>query len=360
MERSKDRREYLMEKSLDGARALYDFFEGLRNDPNCSSEEFVSRLTDQYELTPNQQILFGNIALRASRARGIVKYFEDRFGLDEDNYFQDPHGVYECLTRKNSPKNISAVSGNIAIGFIRGRWGRQNYVGIANGVTTAWDDLLIHPLKETISRLDNGKTTACGDVTYSLPNMAYFERLAKKRLDAESDEKRLVRSMFGRGSTRLAEEMSVEVENHEFRHVIDRIIGVAHPFGEFVADLYGVDYSNEGLNENVFWGLERDSRKRKSSLSSTERIKGLIAEFEKTGLQSAGVDKLRRIVVSSERDFDNFLSAARGLIEVTRKLPKEDKKMFSYFVSTMGDHDNLHNFADRLKVLEGICSCNSE
>lgn len=300
---------------FDGARALYDFFENLKEDKDANVQELAGRINAQYNLTKNQQAYLSEVAERAEKAKGIVNYLERRFGVNEDGTFKDPHGMYPLLYGKKAPKLLEARTYNFGIGFTQGNW-THDCRGFKHTIRGYEHHPLYDNLKSTISRLGRGISSGCEHITFRMPVDSRIERFADEdvtRIHELSPEEKTLRAIFGRLPSK--KKLKEEIVNHELRHVIDSVIG--NEFGFFIetpAYLYS--------GEDIFRGLKRDFNREYTQANS--RVESRRKELERR--ESLNVPD---VILNSNKK--NLAKAQRQLEDITQKGP-EQAMLYNRFV----------------------------
>ena len=321
--RSKSReakREYLLGKMLEGARALYDFFETLRNEKDTNPKELASRINTKYNLTKNQAAYLDNVAERTTKAKTIVQYLEKRFGVKKDGTFKDPKGLYSLLFREKPIQRIEARTYNLGIGFTYGSWNYKGFRGFKHNCEGIDYHPLYDDIQSTISRLETGIGSGCKHLTFRMPVDSKLKKFAEeenRHSDRNlSEEERTLRLIFGRVST--PEKIKQELVNHELRHVIDSIIGNdLEFFTETPAHLYA-----ESTEDRVFWGLKRDFDNAGSTLKN--RIKNIRKRTEKLKESNAP-----DVIISTNEK--RLMAAQRELEDIEQKRT-EQYELYKQFV----------------------------
>ena len=346
--KNQDRRIYLVNKMLDGAKILHEFFEELRFNKNGCPAGLADKLLEKYDLTTNQRAFLEQVVTRASRAQEIVKYLGGRFGLNNKGVFTDTQGLYSVLYRtKNPPKKITALSYNIAVGFVRERWiNKKEYLGFVH--RPIFFDQLQAPLEQTVSRLENGKPTACADLCFSMPNLDYLREIARKRIEKETPESKLLRSVFGPDEGAEAEKIRKGIEKHELRHIFDTILGTrCYPLPEFVAGLYEAD-SSCGLDNCAIIGLMY-SLKQFSDI--TKRREDRLLRLKEIDAPSIIIKHAEEDLEKSKKTTQRVKDEAKSLYNSINQFPREEYPTISYIISTTGDYETIGKFAHRLELL---------
>tara|TARA_Y100000310_G_scaffold275570_1_gene292179 strand:- start:379 stop:1425 length:1047 start_codon:yes stop_codon:yes gene_type:complete len=325
----KKNQEHLANRMIDGAKSLYDLFEWLKDSREPLTDKQVEKITKPYELTQNQGLFLNKTVTRAKRAQGIVRYLENRFGVDEDLNFEDSEGLHKLLFKNvYCPKEIQAKSHNIGIGLTRQRWRYKDSMGRA-GIGFYFDQLG-SDLGQTINRLEKGQLTNCANLCFTNP--------AKKHLTNHIEEKRkkldrkeqVLKAIFGPTVEQEAESYLDDViTEHELRHVIDKIIPKTHAYSEAQAYLYasgGLKGLNIDLKQKEEY-LEKSKDHREQRLEKLKRLDAPPILIQKE--QESYDKKLKEI--------ENYKQNLDFLKELIPKVPKEDYKMLSYVFSTLPD-----------------------
>jgi hypothetical protein len=310
-EQHQKRREYLAGKMLDGARALDDFFEELVTRRNANPEELHRTLADQYNLTHNQRAFFEKVATRASRAQGIVRYLENRFGVNDDGEFIDASGLYSLVHRTKKPlKNIRAETYSIGIGFFKNRWLHRSAIGFHKHATMNWDQLSV-PLEQTLARLEGNKCTECESLTFKMPDFDYFHNIVQRQRRATNTQEGDLLSPLATISASMNQQ---KIETHEFRHVIDQILGLSLlnvEYSEYAATLYEDGKTSPEINVFASFqydpirGLKDDFKNFSNRMQNaiqfyTDRL----LESEKYGPTSEIIEKKRESMKERLRRFE--------------------------------------------------------
>src|SRR3989338_3689835 len=333
-------RENLSRKIIDGTKAIYGLFEELRTKREDLSDEFVNRLVESYQLTENQVSYLQNVAVRARRAQGIIRYLENIFGLQEEGVFNDPEGLHSLLfVGKDVPKGLSAFSENIGISFVKSQWRHRDSVGFVNGFP--FDQLSVL-LEETVSRLDKNKMTNCANLVFYLPSEDACAKLLEKKqatYPTLSASELLLSKIFG-DKVILPGKVQQETKMHELRHVYDYIMGTrGRTCEESAAELYGA---------GTLQGIKVDFRKALTELDKKSRESMQREEYFKTtsfklGEVIANEHKMRE---RNER-WTAFLKKDFPIIyKLVKEIPQSERKALSYFFSMFPNYRN-NDFCDR-------------
>ncbi|MDD5741586.1 MAG: hypothetical protein PHH54_06400 [Candidatus Nanoarchaeia archaeon] len=324
------KQEYLANRMIDGARALSELFNWLKTNRAPLTDNLVEEITKSCEITKNQANYLHKTVERAKRAQGIIKYLENRFGVNENLDFQDSEGLYRLLFRnKSCPKKIQAKSHNIGIGLTRQNWRYKNSVGRAG--IGFWYDQLNSPLDKTIQRLEAEKMTNVGDLCFTLPSKDYFVKAVEKRRSELNEQGKILLAIFGPSVEQEAERWYGETEKHELRHVIDEILpSHGKRYIETQADL---------ISEGNFRGLNRDINAIKERIE--KNIKKNLENFEY--FEKSWQAEELKFMVEKEREFydaslkrkENLDKGVEILKELVKKFPKQDYEILSYAFSTL-------------------------
>lgn len=319
------KQKYLAGKMIDGAKALYDLFEWLRNNREPLTNQIVHDISSNYELTQNQIEYFFDTAERAKRAQGAIRYLENRFGVDENLNFQDSEGLHRLLFKGlYCPKKIQAKSYNIGIGFIRNKWGYKDCLGKA-GIGFLYDQLGT-PLNQTIERLENGKLTNVADLCFTLPTKEYFKKFIENQKSKLGKRERILFDIFGHLVDQKAEKLYKITQEHELRHVIDGFLPKGKGYCETQADLY---------SDSSFHGLNRDLSKTNKILEENiNRLAKALKEPRLEGLKTL-IERTQERYNETLKRKKNFNESVEILKNLVKKIPKQDYKMLSYLFSTL-------------------------
>lgn len=103
-----------VEEIVNYASALDEYFDTLIYDREQHPLHFAFALSKKYGLNEDQLDEFKKVALRTFRAQEIVRYFEKRFGTDEEFKITDPEGLHRLVFKgRYVPKNMQAQSYNM-------------------------------------------------------------------------------------------------------------------------------------------------------------------------------------------------------------------------------------------------------
>jgi hypothetical protein len=342
--KSCQKKEHLLKKMYQGAEALRDFFETMKEVREANPADVAEQLKTQYHLTPNQRTYLDGVADRTSKARAVVQYLEHRFGLNEDQTFQDPQGLHKLLF--NDPKKrVKATSYNFAIGFTNSYWTKERSLGYANAVIEETPCVLT-PSKKIISSLERGLQTDCANLAFHLPSDTRTARTAARINNERTQEGKLHQAIFGDKHSTNPEELKEQVRTHELRHIIDYIIkanGHLDFFTETQAYLYAGIEPLQGLSKDFereddkFLGII-EIRERRLKRFEEDKAPQFLIDKEKELIEEARERYERHIIESDERwveqlgIFKEFKEAriSQGIFNWER-----DRQAKSYLFSTM-------------------------
>jgi hypothetical protein len=343
MTKLSEKREYLAGKLVDGARALNEFFDVLSTNREASPRDLASDLSSKYSLTSNQKEYLEKVTERAERAQGIVRYLEDRFGIDENGAFQDVEGLHSLLLKgRYVPKKLAAQSCNIGIGFEKNRWTHRNSAGFVKGAT-GFNQLGV-PLEKTLSRLEERKPTNVLEVAFYLPSKDCIQKkleTGKWKIAGLSEVDKTLCKIFGLPTP--AENVFRRIKDHELRHVFDRVVGdQSFVYNETPTHLY------EGVTMNS--GIRRDKK------AIEDRLKEIYSRIEharEIGMPEFVVmsQSTKRSINDKKRMLSN-ISEVEAICKDAQNLTLEDRRVLSYFFSTTPWEkvpDRLRAMLDALK-----------
>lgn len=335
------KRNYLAGKMLDGARALDDFFEALVTRRDANPEELHHTLADQYDLTPNQRAFFGKVATRTSKAQGIVRYLENRFGVNDYGEFVDASGLYSLVHKKKRPlKNIGAKTYNIGIGFVRDRWPHGDAAGLF--INSGDGRIFSDSLKRVLRRLENDRYPVCKNLTFEIQDLNHIKKRVPKKGRAKDAEGKLLSFLFSPEVIASIEQGSTA--NHELRHMIDAILMPSvwkYAFGEYTATLYeegrriGKEPSRQDWrmfpygHSDPFMGLSSDFERLSSY--TKELIEIYASNLKRFPVGYSDNEKLIDLKTAYLKRLETEYPR---LVSLTKRIPKEEYAAFSYLVST--------------------------
>lgn len=321
-------KEKLSEKMMNGAKALYDIFEYSRQSRELLTDEKTDELVKNYELTQNQKVFLNNTLQRTKRAQGIVRYLENRFGVDEQLNFKDSKGLHELLfIGKEVPEGLEAKSYNIAIGLTKEKWNHRNIVGTASlGFLT---DQLASPLEKTIEKLDKNKKTNVADLVFMLPNLDYFEKTMYDDIKNLRANSKAFCMLFNNSLKEYIKENRDTVINHEIRHIIDHILTFEkRDFNETPAYLYS-ENSSYGLNLDLEYVAKRLN---KNYQLSNKRYKMHKKSKDYSKKENDSLKRYVNYTLSEINDFNKSRNRIKSVVEV---IPTQDYAHLSYVFSTI-------------------------
>lgn len=265
-------------KIKDGAYAVYDFFEALKSDKNCSPEELEDELSGKYDLTEQQRSYLRQIRKRASGAKRIIKSVEDKFGIDESGKINKPNDAY-CLAFGGKVMDIEeARSYNVAIGFHKKTWKARTYLG--RTTTKARDSK--NPYNEIAESLENGREPNFEDLAFIAPCLDKCERVVgPERINRE----RIFMSIRGKAYQPAPEVLLDTIIKHEQRHIFDNIM---HNSFYFLRETAAVLYSEKKL-DGIDTDIERVTETYAPQLKEKyklefEKIRALISQVPEKNL----------------------------------------------------------------------------
>ena len=341
--RSTSKKEYLLGKMFDGAGALYDFFETMREKRDVSAVEVAESLKGEYKLTGSQRDYLDGVVDRTLKAKGVVEYFERRFGVNSDGTFQDPQGLHSILFNNYIPKRLEARTFNFGVGFTQGVWRNKVAIGSKHNAYSEFDCLEV-PLKKTVSRLERGVDTNCRALAFRIPVDSRIAKYAKMKKAGLSVEEKLC-STFCWGLDLTSEGVKNEIINHEVRHVIDEIIRrprdsyfvetPAYLYGGNGREWYGVKIDIEEEWEVAKKKLEFAGKRVERNLGLGSDIPRVIIEHDKSFFERRKRE-LKRIEADAQGQYELFDRFVNRRLPVGCSLGGRSKKaVLSYLFSTM-------------------------
>jgi len=281
--RSSPKKGYLLGKIVDGARALYDFFETMKDNKRANPYRVAEEITSRYQLTQNQQKYLGEVVERAHKGRRAIRFLEEKFGLNEDGTFKDTEGLYQSFFHKPAPARIVAKSHNIAIGFEYGIWKDKKNLGLhprGNGHDSSGNWALHQSTRTTLYALRNWSSSYCLTLTFNVASDNRFREVIKNSKKRKTSEK----PQLGIPLTN-ASELKDTIIAHELRHVIDRYLDNGHFFVETPAHLYD--------GAHPLRGFARDFNRNHDEIKeSQEGLEKYITEKERSGASQKEINQL--------------------------------------------------------------------
>ncbi len=264
-------RDYLLKKMYQGAEALYDFFETLRERRDVNVRDVAARVKTEYGLTDNQQRYLDKVVVRAVKARTIVQYLEKRFGLNENGTFKDSKGLSSLLFGAKAPETAEVRSYGFGIGVTNNHWDDDETYGLRHPCENPREDPLKVDANSTISRLARGNSSGCQGLVFCIPLDSGLQKIIDGEEGKLTDSFKAVRNRIEGVPT--VEKVKKETVDHELRHVIDAIMGTEYNFfGETACYLFDGSGPVHGLE------LDFDSeigRKENLAQSSRDRLEYL-------------------------------------------------------------------------------------
>lgn len=205
-----DKKEYLVGKLIDGAKALNDLFKETFIDNSTNPNEFYKDLSSKYELTKNQKEYLKKVASRVSKAKEIVEYLKEKYGVRKDDYIKDKKGLYKLMFEKDPPKTyFSAKAHPFVIEFYLPQNLFDKGIGgnAGSGNRYPLDYILNHNLKQ----IKKGKTNyeSLRALTFKVNN-----GIARSK----SDRLKFLYKALGVNIKKF------HIEQHELKHIIDDLI----------------------------------------------------------------------------------------------------------------------------------------
>lgn len=345
--KSNPKKEYLLGKMIDGAHALYDFFEAMKlrdSDPVYVAGE----LKTKYCLTQSQQEYLDGVVVRTSKAKYIVRYLEKRFGLNEDGTFKDAKGLHKLLFNGYAPQRLEARSYNFGIGFTQGVWRKNDILGFKHAIVS--EDPCLAEGSDPISKLEKGVMTDCRNLAFRIPGDTRMAKNAENRASTYqelTEEQRLYHAVFGGFGSLKPNELKQEVIDHELRHVIDELIGA-----EFASDFFVETQAHLYENAAPKRGIRRDFNGHEAKL---QRMKKIFDEKARNGkeenMPDVITDNYKRIAENYQKKLDKLKSECAEILPVFDRFVRQrvtnglfsdkDNKIKSYLFSTMPNKKKL-------------------
>lgn len=97
----------LVNKELEGANALNDYFKGILRDSNISVIDYAREIVSMKKLEREEEVFLIHTAERTKKAKDIVLYLGKRFGIRQDGNFDDIEGLTEMIYRE--PRIVSTI-----------------------------------------------------------------------------------------------------------------------------------------------------------------------------------------------------------------------------------------------------------
>ena len=233
-------------------------------------------------LHPSSSQYVMHITERMMRARGIVKLFENKYGVNYDTdqtRIARPSDLYCDLLKRYVPQEgMQIISHNILFGIILPDYGRRQAEKKTSGIAQGYlIDPLAFPLERTARRIASGQRMNYDGMCYRMPTMDKWTQIHGPSA-REMRISTIAREFGEQGDeswTQIARSSYVETQRHETRHVLDLIIGHRSIFTEAAADLYAERTISGGLKRDVKVREERPSQR-----YGLDRIKQMAQEIE--------------------------------------------------------------------------------
>ncbi len=329
----------LESKIIYGAHALEQYFRCLEVSRGSKPLKCAEEIIGKFSLTGNQRAYLEQVAVRADRARGIVKYLENRFGVNQDCEFKDPQGLHRAIfVSHRVPKKLSAISNNIGIGFERERWTYKDKAGFVRDFN--FDQLSV-PLEKTIERLEKGKLTNCAMLFFSIPSIDTCERKIhnKKWAGARCS----IDDIFSRMHPKSPEyanaaRMQYKIGRHEMRHVIDNIIGCE--WKNEKQDFGFTETQAHLFEECSLTGLGRDLKAEGGAKESLERSQARLASLQRCAAPLSVIECEKGLVTHYTKLLEFLTVLEKGVCDAMKEIfgQKHDYRFYqalSYLFSTV-------------------------
>lgn len=288
------KRDYLVGKLIDGAKAVEDFFDKVQENDSLDPTYVAEGLASRYHLTENQSKTLRGIASRTRIVKEIVSNVKKNYGLTRRGMIRDKKGLYEAVYGEAPPDDsFSARPLSFSIKFYM----PQEYFG-----------------EKVLGYAGNGNESL------ELSELCF-------------------RVNYKRSEQLKKEGENVITEEHEIKHIIDGIIGMNKFVNELSADLFAGEY-----------GIELSTSRDMARLENQND--GILAEYKKMEAEEPEhlpvyLECVQPIIDINNRNIKLLDDINIGDIEQIRR-KGVDGKTTSYMVSTT----ELNKLKKRLEIVD--------
>lgn len=319
-----EKREYLTERILDGARLLYDLFREAKN--GYDPIKLANELRSQYELTPNQKKVLKGVVSRLSKSKKKIAGLEKKFGINEHREFNDPAGLYQYIYGEKPNGELKAKSFSFAIGFyVPKDFLDEDLLGCAQPLFLGLNSSAINRLEIEGDVFARGLTFLVNEEEHLAGDYDVLASILGSEL------------IKTKGCT----------EKHELKHIIDGLVGCDHQFlKEFSARVYG-----GGTGEDFRFGFELDSEEIKEKINL---VKKRIIKFKDFKAPDKYIKKEEEVLKEKEK----LLRSLDGVADISNRLIENslDRWILSFIVSTTP----AYKLSKRLKSIENYLKTKTE
>lgn len=331
-----NKRDYLVGKLVDGATALNEFFEQVQEDSSLNPADVARDLASKHDLTDQQQKKMGIIASRVTKAKEVVDYLKEKFGVDEDGYIADQNGFQQYMRNEFQPGSDCVPNHDfnayLQIFTIMFDFIHDEPVGGPLGSTPTGhlDDSLD---EDTLRRAENEKKYIARTARL-LSYKIYSERIANPYKSDERSEKAYLLGILHWIDTNDI------VNKHEIKHIIDKLIGSSIAARELSANLASYDRGEDDMEAIIKMSLHQDIG------NATARVqidRSMLSEMEEE-LSDRDRSDPESIIASSYRMQKRFLAAQEWYLQIVQDLSPDlifgilqnglPSKVLSYIVGT--------------------------
>ncbi len=310
----KAKRDYLVERLIDGARVLNEFFGSLIKEPSANPKEVVKEVSTKYNLTENQKRKLGRVTSRVTKATEIVDYLKDKYGVTRQGTFRNKNGLYREIYGEKPPKEIfSAKPFSFAIGFyLPTRYFDENTLG-----ATPDEPFVLNQFQRSFYKKEQKFNPT------ALSFKVNYRRLPVKQLKEPTDK--ILQVLFPKHDVKkyATERRKYVVKQHELKHVLDGLLGLPYA-RELSASLFAGGQEIE-TQHNLLKDVNRAQESLEVALQRYERLKQL--------------NPSQFILDNEQKLIDGYKKLIKDIkvsVELAQKIAKKDldHKVLSYIIAT--------------------------
>ena len=226
------------------------YFSGLSTDRSLDPMHYGLQIIKEEGLPRDFRTDYQQMVLRTSRARNIMKFYEEKFGIYENGVFVDSVGLHKEIFRRKL-KSARARSYGISIGFKK-IWRDKGSLGFVK--LQRYDDL-DRDWSWIRKNLERGKTMSSHGLVFFVKKELMPYWLLGVQMESRREDPKLDNLARFRMSTMdFEEKREIETVDHELRHVIENIMGTKEYGGLNLEEIKASLVTSAGIN-----GVKRDS-----------------------------------------------------------------------------------------------------
>ncbi|MBL7052085.1 MAG: hypothetical protein ISS01_03255 [Nanoarchaeota archaeon] len=321
-----------VEEVLTYGRVLDRYYSGLCTDRSLDPMHYGLKVMQEEGLERKFLKSYQQMILRTSRAKNIMEFYEDKFGINEEGKIVDSRGLHKRIFHKDL-KTARARSYGISIGFNR-LWREKDSLGY---VTFQSYDDLDQDWNWIRANLERGKNMSSHGLVFFVKKDTIHPWL----LNTYQESRRDISKLEGLGRMRMELSSPEEIRemstvDHELRHVIENIMGTKINSTIFkLEEIKASLVTNKGIN-----GVRRDCNDLNNIIDTN------ISENE-NAIESLGkldgpvYDNLRKHahkkLMESREQKKQIEGKYERFEEHIRDIPEEHWRTLSYVVSITPD-----------------------